>query len=81
VGSGEGEKMAAMWGCNYHETSAVSYSTSIFDQVKVEGGANGQRLDNQILGVFEDIVRQLRQTTFGRREERQKKKSRKCIVL
>ena len=24
VGSGEGEKMAAMWGCNYHETSAVS---------------------------------------------------------
>jgi hypothetical protein len=23
VGSGEGEKMAAMWGCNYHETSAV----------------------------------------------------------
>jgi len=23
VGSGEGEKMAAMWGCKYHETSAV----------------------------------------------------------
>ena len=45
------------------------------------GRANGQRLDNQILGVFEDIVRQLRQTTFGRREDRQKKKSRKCIVL
>jgi len=43
--------------------------------------ADAQRLDSQILGVFEDIVRQLRQTTFGRREERQKKKSRKCIVL
>jgi len=42
---------------------------------------DSQRLDNDILGVFEDIVRQLRQTTFGRREEREKKKSRKCIVL
>lgn len=28
VGSGEGEKMAAMWGCNYHETSAVRPASS-----------------------------------------------------
>jgi hypothetical protein len=24
IGSGEGEKLAASWGCSYHETSAVS---------------------------------------------------------
>lgn len=53
----------------------------VTNSLRVISGTNGQRLDNQILGVFEDIVRQLRQTTFGRREERQKKKSRKCIVL
>jgi hypothetical protein len=43
--------------------------------------ANEKRLDKEIIGVFEDIVRQLRQTSFGRREERLKKESRKCIVL
>jgi hypothetical protein len=31
VGSGEGEKMAAMWGCNYHETSAVCSRLSEID--------------------------------------------------
>jgi len=38
-------------------------------------------LDSAILGVFEDIIRQLRQTNLGRREEKLKKKGKKCIVL